>query len=567
MNKLNKKTNRRKDMNKLNKFVFLMIIYSLLGGQLMFVFAQDTTPETKPAVKKPLKDEIWVGKGYDITGNYADYNSAMERIFEVAADDDGNPIIIAGTETFPIEVLASNKGSDFNEFFGKSLSEYQTKFSNRLGIEASYGIFSGHLKTSFDIDDQSSTSKEFATIMQVVTIRAYKMPFDIEKSMISPKAQVAIDTLDPKILFQRFGTHYIWQADVGGRVDYNFTKNYNSSEKDFNLAVEARIAVEGKVASGSVENETKFKNFQKKIEENGSYKITVRGGKQDVAATMRNDRTAFGEWSNSVKEEPTLCRFNKDSLRPIWLLASTDERKQEIQEAYDEYLKAGGIQDSSGQIAIVRTDQLKRVGENWYATATDKDLGNNRIGVYSPIATPENGYFVVGHIANNNNDPRPGWVADIDSILVKELGEPGKLLAKPISYTQVYNDAGTRGKEDWSIWQANGPVNFVAVGFFARKGHDAPNLNFPSDLFNDIRCVHKSLVEPAAIPTKDSFFFSGESQRGYNLLVYRIKPVEGSDAIDGNFFYPFSPREYSNPLPTNLKLYVLKNPSAKATDK
>jgi hypothetical protein len=88
-------------------------------------------------------------------------------------------------------------------------------------------------------------------------------------------------------------------------------------------------------------------------------------------------------------------------------------------------------------------------------------------------------------------------------------------------------------------------------------------MNMPDDPFADVRCVHKTLVEPAAIPNLNSFFFTGEHQRGYNLLLFRIKPVAGSDAIDGNFFYPFSPDPYGTPFPANLKLWVLKNPNAR----
>jgi hypothetical protein len=552
-------------MNRLNKFVILIIVYSLLCGQMMFVFAQEKPKEEKPAanpVSKKLKDEIWVGRGYDITDQYADVKSVRESIFNIGANDEGNPIILAGDQTFEIEVL-EDRGSKLDEFFGESISDYQKDFSNRLDITGHYGIFSGHLKTNFKLDTKGGTTKEFATIMHVVTLKGYKMPFDIDPAMIRPEAQKAIDTLAPRTLFKRFGTHYIWQADVGGRVDFNFSKNKTSSEKDFNLGVEAKAAVEGKVGGISVENETKYKDFEKKVDENGSTKVVTHGGSLDVGAALkRDDRTALATWSNSVEEKPTLCRFGNQSLRPIWELASTDERKAELEEAFAKYLEEGGIKESSVTIEIQRANVI-RVASNWYATSTDQDLGNNRIGIYGPKSS--NGYYVVGHVADNNNDVRPGAdLASLDSILVKELGEPGQLLAKPIGFTQVYNDAGTKAKEDWSIWQANCPVNFVSVGFFARKGHDGPNLTMPDDPFADVRCVHKTLAEPAAIPDVNSFFFTGEHQRGFNLLLFRIKPQEGSNAIDGNFFFPFSPDPYGSALPANLKLWVLKNPNARS---
>jgi hypothetical protein len=547
-------------MNRLHRFLSLLIVSALLCGQVILVSAQEQPEEKegKPAVKKPLKEQIFVGQGYDITDQYAHRKSAREQIFNVGADDQGKPVIVAGEQTFEIEVL-DDRGSKLDEFFGESLSEYQKDFSNRLDISGNYKIFSGHLKTNFSIDTKGANNKEFATVMHVVTLRSYKLPFEIDPSMIRPEAQKAIDTADPRTLFKRFGTHYIWQASVGGRVDFNFTKNKSSSEKDFNMRVEARAAVEGKIASVSVENETKYKDFEKKLDENGSYKIVTHGGSLDVGATMRQDRTALASWSNSVENNPTLCSFDNQSLRPIWELASTDERKAEIEAAFAKYLEEGGIKISAVTIEIQRAD-VQRVVSNWYATSTDQDLGNNRVGFYAPAAS--DGYYVVGHIADNNNDTRPGAdLASLDSILVRELGEPGKLLAKPVRFTQIYRDAGTRAKDNWSLWQAVCPVNFVSVGFFARREYGDPNSSMPDDPFANVRCVHKSLVEPAAVPDINSFFFTGEHQRGFNLLLFHIKPEEGSDAIDGNFFYPFSPAQYGNPLPGNLQLWVLKNPN------
>src|SRR5215204_1651011 len=113
-------------MNELNKFVILMVVYSLLCGQMMFVSAQEEPKEEKPAAKptpKKLKGEIWVGRGYDITDQYADVKSVRELIFTIGADDEGNPVVIGGDETFEIEVL-DDRGSKLDEFFGESLSDY-----------------------------------------------------------------------------------------------------------------------------------------------------------------------------------------------------------------------------------------------------------------------------------------------------------------------------------------------------------------------------------------------------------------------------------------------------------
>jgi hypothetical protein len=541
----------------LNRSMLLMLVLAMLGGPVVRASAQD---EEGAVRRKPLKEEVWVGKGYDITDKYADVTSVRESAFDIGSDDEGDPVVFSGAETVPIEVVP-NRGTALDDFFGKTVREYQTNFSARLNVEGSYGLFSGQLKTSFALDENGSTSREFATLMHVVTTKAFKLPYVIEKSMVRPECQNFIDSADPKSVFARFGTHYIWQADVGGRVDFNFTKKDTASDKTLDLRVEAKAAVNGLVNKLSVEAETNFKNFEKKIEENGSYKIVSHGGNLDVGAALRQNRTELGEWTRSIEEKPTLCRFNKQSLRPIWDLASTDARKAELQKAFAAYVKAGGIVDTEGRIDVRRTNQLVMFGTNWHARNTEGDRvsSTSRIGVFQPIPDPEQGYYIVGQAVSNNSDPTKP--ANVDSILVKELGEAGKLLAQPLGFSLVYTDKGAGpGAKDWSIWRANCPVKFVALGYFAKFTHNPPD----ASTFRDCRCVHESLVERAAPLSRSDVVFNGEVMQGaQKILVYRIRPARGSNAVDGNFFFPDSPVAYNSP-PPNVPLYVLKNPDANA---
>jgi hypothetical protein len=544
-------------MKKLNNLVVLITVFSLLCGQAMLMFAQDEAAEATTE-KKQLAQQIWVGRGYDITDKYADIDSVREAVFDINTDAEGNPVLVSGEESFPIEI-DENPGSKYEEFSGKSLSEYQTSFSNKLSIGGSYKIFSASVSVNFGKNDSSSIAKEYLTMMYTVTERTYRMPFDV-KSKVRAEVQEAIDNEDPIALFERFGTHYIWQADVGGRVDYNFTSNRTATQKDFNLQVQAKAALNAVVASISVENETAYSNSLKKINENGSIKVLSYGGSPDAGSKVRQSLAATADWSKSVSENPTLARFTDRSLRGIWTLAKTPARQQAIQKAFANYAKGTEIKDAPSKIVVKRSDELNRVGENWYAK-NSQNGSPYTIGIYTPVADTENGWFVVGHSADKNN--RPETAATIDSILVKELGESGKLLREPLGYAEVYNDKSTSGAKDWSIWKANCPVGFVALSYFAKYGHDAPNINIPTENpFRDMRCVSESLVEAAPIPTKADLIYNGEGSGGRNIMVYSIKPAAGSNAVDGNFFYAHIPGNYGDPIPTKLRLYVLKNSDA-----
>ena len=166
---------------------------------------------------------------------------------------------------------------------------------------------------------------------------------------------------------------------------------------------------------------------------------------------------------------------------------------------------------------------------------------------------------MVGHAANR--DSRLEKTGSIKTITVKEIGEPGKLLAPPIGFEKVTETTG--GDKKWSIWRANCPANFVALGDFARWGHDEPNLDIPSqNPFKDVRCVNKGQVEAAAPLSKDEIIHDNDGSGEWKFVTYKIEPASGSNAINGNFFYGIRPNEFSDEPPADAEVWVLKNQSA-----
>lgn len=377
---------------------------NLLGALLIFsVFvggasAQDEEQENTNDNEQSA-ETIWVGRGYDVMDKYASVDSVREALFEIRSSEDGKPVVVAGDETFPVTV-DNNSNSTYDEFYGSSLSEYQTSFANNLSIGGRYKLFSASLDVNFEKNESNALAKEFLTIMHFVTTRRYAMPFDT-KQMVKTDAREFIDTGDPQEVFNRFGTHYIWQAEVGGRVDYNFTFACTNANKDVSLRVAAKVAYNALVASVSVENETKYRTTLNQIEQNGKIKIVVHGGEESAAAKIRQSQTALVDWAETVTNQPTLNRFTDRSLRPIWDLASTTERKNELKAAFERYAGSREAQESPPKVAVRRTNQLKMVGSNWYGRASEK----HSVGIYAPIADTENGSFVAGQIAVKNNNP------------------------------------------------------------------------------------------------------------------------------------------------------------------
>ena len=543
------------------------MIYALLCGPSMTVFAQNPTPTPEPTVttdeEKPAEEEkpgeepttpakpqpqerddtgTFIGRGYDITGEYANMDSAGAQIFDLT-DKDVRP--------------EPNPRSTYTEISGKTLSEYQTKFSNNLKIEGSYKIFSGSVKANFSKDDSSSTAREYMTIMNTVIVKRYQMGIN-EKTKVSAAAREAIDTGDISQLFKDYGTHYIFQADVGGRVDYNLTLTKIESQKNIAVEVALAAAVKALVASVSIENETKFSNNIKKLEEAGKVTVKAIGGSLDASTRVRANTSYLPEWALSVEAKPTLAGFTTKSLRPIWKLASTPERQAEIEEAFRAFVQSSEIKDVAGNVKVANVTGAKQVASNWNGRGTDGD-GNaaHRFAAWSPVSDTENGYYVVGHAANR--DSRTEKTGTIKTIMVKEIGPQGSMLAAPIDFTPVTEFTGGR---QWSIWRAVCPANFVSLGDFAKWDKSKPNMDIPDqNPFKDVRCVSVGATEAAAPLSNTETVYNNDGSGEWGFVAYKIKPTAGSSAINGNFFYGVRVDSFTAAPPEDAEPRVLKNPA------
>ena len=70
-------------------------------------------------------------------------------------------------------------------------------------------------------------------------------------------------------------------------------------------------------------------------------------------------------------------------------------------------------------------------------------------------------------------------------VVVKDLS--GDALKPPTGFEQVWNDHGSGGTHDGSIWRPVAPDGYVAMGLVVSGGYDQPSLD-------SVRCVHESLV-------------------------------------------------------------------------
>ncbi|UKK55476.1 MAC/perforin domain-containing protein [Prevotella communis] len=136
-------------------------------------------------------------------------------------------------------------------------------------------------------------------------------------------------------MIQKFGTHLVTYADLGGRLDYSV--NFRSEE----------------TSRETVEKYLKYKNGMKKedkdtqtashaIISNGGLHFDIYGGTEAVIAALENhastkdrygqvDPGVLGEWLNSIKtSDPQSVSLVCTTLQPIWQLFTNQEARAKI---------------------------------------------------------------------------------------------------------------------------------------------------------------------------------------------------------------------------------------------
>jgi len=119
----------------------------------------------------------------------------------------------------------------------------------------------------------------------------------------------------------------------------------------------------------------------------------------------------------------------------------------------------------------------------------DEDSGGTYfISYWHPVADTGNGWYPVGSLARNTwNTPVP----TVPMVVVKDSLGTGAL-ASPTDYVLVYNDAGSGGKHDGSMWKPVCPGGYVALGVVTNSGYGKPALDA-------VRCVKARYTTPGTI--------------------------------------------------------------------
>ncbi len=279
----------------------------------------------------------YLGYGYDVINSpYMDKN----------AIDFSSPILdMKKIENATLMMVKENSAS-VEENTGSSIEELYQSYAASLNVYGKAGkMFSGGLKSDFNGSTNEKTYYKFyKNTYSVKTFNIYMTNTLSElRNMLSEEFQSDLLTLNATALFDKYGTHLIKEAVMGGRMEISST--YSSSTATNSNSVE--IAVNAHInylknASVNIEASTKYNEdlTQENIE--SVTKIKQFGGKLvDVHDTeaLSNNYASWVESLNTSLEYSALSGIVGDnSLLGLWELLPSDktQRAQELQNKFVE---------------------------------------------------------------------------------------------------------------------------------------------------------------------------------------------------------------------------------------
>ncbi len=338
---------------KLISLILIIAIMCALSSMLILTGCTtvntSTTPNTEPSVETSSNDNEVIEEGaYSKFKNINVESSYLGYGYDVINDPymDGDsvdilyPIIdLNKLENAKLKVAKNLKNSSF-EVDSESMEEFYEEYSAKLDVSTKVGkLFSASLKVNYK---GSNKEKNFYHLyMSSYTVKLYNIYLTNTiteiRDMLSDEFQNDLLNLDAEDLFDKYGTHMIQSASLGGRVDINATYSSDeiTKEQEISAQIKADIMTLAKLAvEGSYESKIKSENIDRNIS------IHQVGGKNiDIGtpeAVAKNRADWFASFDASI-DNSTLCGVvNDNSLLGIWELLPAEEvtRKNILKEKF-----------------------------------------------------------------------------------------------------------------------------------------------------------------------------------------------------------------------------------------
>ena len=306
-------------------------------------------------------------------------------------------------------LLLDRENSFDSRFYKKTtMRDFSENYNMSLSIDGSYGpFFSGGLEADYE---GSNSEKTFYSFYKgVINIKTFTLTMSEQNSnlrnMLASEFQSDLYNMAPASFFNKYGTHFLKDITMGGRLELNATY-YSDS---VNVTNNAHVAVNAHVSymnyALGIEAEGGYSNTlsQEHVEE--THNVFYVGGPQYPMTGPESVHTYLPQWVNSFNDLDNSSLVdvpNYQSLVPLWELVdpSNQARRNQLMNYF-----ISAVQGSNNDLynRFTTCDVVKlTVNKQGNGSVT----GNNTLykagSTATATATPAVGYEFVGWYKNNS---------------------------------------------------------------------------------------------------------------------------------------------------------------------
>ncbi|KAI0689992.1 hypothetical protein BC835DRAFT_210307 [Cytidiella melzeri] len=444
----------------------------------------DTPPTDKDTPSDFIPCLYTLGSTYNVlNGEYADAKSTIQQVVDWSTTDVRSQEFGGQFYSVP-EVVNFERytTTDYRTSYGKTTEEYANSLSSKAGLDASFPGFSASASTDYSESQRENLSHAFTRTAYVVTHYNLSLPpTEHIKPLLKSWFVRDLDTMDGIELYRQYGTHLLRSLTVGGRGLFLTSTDTRSYSSEISIEVAAKMSASYFGVSGGADLSVEQKAAVDSFNESSECTVVTKGG--DPRYGTEDFLQNREEWAASITAYPEFIDFaSLPCLTGLWEFASTPARRDELQEAY-------------AQFVTLYAQDLTLPGP-FLRARINKDLDAS---LRASIVVGASGGYINYEFPGNRSD---GWyyitpaVSTNGAVIVKEL-VPGALAE--VEWKEIFVAPGAYSRSV-RFWRAIPPTtDYLAMGVVAVMASSAGALPSqpPEALVGHFRAVHKSALTAA----------------------------------------------------------------------
>ena len=281
-----------------------------------------------------------LGAGYNVFGAFESAESITVSLLDWGECEDFTP---DNQRHYDIPKVAEGRRAGPAELYAESgwtFKEYCSQLNTKTELSGSYAYFSGSLQAEFSQKVESSSEYAYTTVFDrnphfLLTLR----PYTRLRKIVKPPVAEDLDQMEPALLFDTYGTHFISSLVVGTKTLASYTTLKTSFTKAESLRIAAEMSYKSFVQV-DVKHTTETATTLREFNQASTRRIRVYGGRQELGTRVETYQQ-WREWADGAREDPVFIEFiDAKSLRPIWDLCASDARTKLLRESFKAYAES-----------------------------------------------------------------------------------------------------------------------------------------------------------------------------------------------------------------------------------